>query len=214
MMNLADIGLPPKGVLVDIGASRGEFFRAAAALMFPNQSLCVEMLDDLAAALKADLMFHDPANGRHVSHRACGETRSVMEAHRLNFDPASSLLPCNEQVGRRLGHDMSRQKQEVVLVTTLDFLCGIHDITHIDLLKIDVQGYESRVLRGAKRILPHVDRVIVEVLLFPHYEGQSDPDEIRSLLNAAGLRLTRELHRDTFPDTGELLEVDELFERI
>jgi len=217
MFDLSSISLPPKGTLVDVGASTGEFYRLAAALMEPVQSLCVEMLGDLAAALRQNPQFHDPAHQRYVEHCACGEANGSAETRRTMFHQASSLLPCIEDVGRRLGHDMRQappEQQEIVRVSTLDFLCEKHGIAHIDLLKIDVQGYESRVLRGAKRILPHVDRVIIEVLIKPHYVGQSDQYEICSLLAQAGLRFKRELHHDSFPDTREILEVDNLYERV
>jgi len=217
MFNLASIGLPPTGILADIGTSRGEFFREAAAVMTPTRSLCVEMLGDLVKALKANPVFYCPEHGRYVAHYACGEKQGVAKTQRTVFDPSSSLLRCHEHVGLRLGHDMSlapAEKQESVKVETLDNLCAKYVIYHIGLLKIDVQGYESRVLLGAKRILPHVDRVIIEILQAPHYEGQSDPHEIRRLLNDAGLYFAHELHKDTFPDNGELLEIDALFQRI
>lgn len=216
MFDLASIGLPPEGVLVDIGASTGEFFREAAAVMRPTRSLCVEMLGDLAGTLQKNPLFHNAHDGRCVVHCACGAFTDTVDTWRTMFHQSSSLLPCIVSVGKRLGHDMTlvpEDEQETVFVITLDSLCRKFGIDHIDLLKIDVQGYESRVLRGAKNILRHTDRVIIEILLSPHYEGQSDPEEIRSLLNDAGLRFRRELHRDCFPDTGEVLEVDELWER-
>jgi len=40
-------------------------------------------------------------------------------------------------------------------------------------LKIDVQGYEGRVLRGAREMLKRTKFVVVEVLFCQHYIGQS-----------------------------------------
>ncbi len=43
--------------------------------------------------------------------------------------------------------------EQTISVTTIDTFCEGHGVEHIDLLKIDVQGWELNVLRGAKRML-------------------------------------------------------------
>jgi FkbM family methyltransferase len=172
------------------------------------------MLGDLAAALQGDKLFHDPEMGRFVVHCACGDRTDTAKTHRVVFHPSSSLLPCNEEVGLRLGHNMQaaeEAQQEYVPVLKLDDLAELYEIRHVDLLKIDVQGYESRVLRGAVEVLKDTDRVMVEIIEAPHYRGQSDPEEIRGLLRSAGFQFYMELNRDVFPDNGEVLEVDELW---
>lgn len=56
-------------------------------------------------------------------------------------------------------------------------------------LKVDVQGHEAEVLRGAASLLRRVDAVHVEVALF-QYEGQEHGlTEIVPILSAAGLHL-------------------------
>lgn len=66
-----------------------------------------------------------------------------------------------------------------VQVTSLDHIVPTLDVVRIDLLKIDVEGFEADVLRGARHTLSLVNRVIVEchspaletevqALLLPH----------------------------------------------
>jgi FkbM family methyltransferase len=216
MFDLTPIGLPYEGVLVDVGANCGEFFRETSKLMLPTRSLCIEMLGDLAEKLQEFPVYHAPAEGRYVVHCAVGDKPGKARTRRVVFHPSSSLLVCNEEVGRRLGHNMTalyEDEQEEVRVETLDKLCFDYDIIAPDLLKIDVQGYEARVLKGAPNILARTERVVIEIILAHHYDGQSDPQEIRELLAAGGLRFSKELNRDIFPDNGEVLEVDELWVR-
>ena len=53
-------------------------------------------------------------------------------------------------------------RQITVVVETLDEVVGRLGIGHIDLLKVDVEWAEMDVLLGARRILPLVDRVVLE----------------------------------------------------
>ena len=52
--------------------------------------------------------------------------------------------------------------EEEVHCVTLDQYCIEHGIEHIDTLKIDVQGFESKVLRGARSILENVGQIMIE----------------------------------------------------
>jgi len=55
---------------------------------------------------------------------------------------------------------------------TLDTLLKKHpNFESADFLKIDVQGYELEVLKGAKRLLEKVELVLMEVSLIPVNKG-------------------------------------------
>ncbi|MCA8953014.1 MAG: FkbM family methyltransferase [Planctomycetes bacterium] len=69
-----------------------------------------------------------------------------------------------------------------VRAVTLDAYCAEHDVERIDVLKIDVEGHEGRVLAGAERLLKEgrIGIVIVEMgLAF---------DECRAALERSGFR--------------------------
>ena len=59
----------------------------------------------------------------------------------------------------------------------------------IGLLKIDVQGYEMEVLRGAPRTLQQVKALLVEVNYAPHYEGAVSFDDVHTFLHSADFQL-------------------------
>jgi FkbM family methyltransferase len=54
-------------------------------------------------------------------------------------------------------------RSQAVKVITLDEFCNNEGITAIDILKLDTQGYESKVLSGAADIIRRVNFVFVEV---------------------------------------------------
>ena len=65
---------------------------------------------------------------------------------------------------------------------TLDDFVDEHRIEYIDLLKIDVQGSETDVLRGGVACLQRTKLITLEVSLFDFYEKKSSFFEVESLL--------------------------------
>jgi hypothetical protein len=80
-------------------------------------------------------------------------------------------------------------------------------------LKIDTQGYESQVLRGATRTLKRAIAVEVELTLAPLYEGQALAFEICSMLRRADFVPTQIAPGYSDPNTDEILQLDVIFGR-
>jgi hypothetical protein len=58
-------------------------------------------------------------------------------------------------------------------IITLDEFTREHELEHIDILKLDIQGGEVQALMGAHELLLHhqIDLIFTEVFFVPHYEG-------------------------------------------
>jgi FkbM family methyltransferase len=78
-----------------------------------------------------------------------------------------------------------------VQVTTLDAFCARENISRIDLLKLDVQGFEPQALRGAENLLgsQSIAAIKIEVTPGDFYEKSTSFLEIEGALFAAGYRL-------------------------
>lgn len=75
----------------------------------------------------------------------------------------------------------------------LDTYVASRSITHVELIKLDVDGHECRVLAGAADILRRFRPIIVlEIAPYVLREHGSSVDELTSLLAAAGYRLFSE----------------------
>jgi FkbM family methyltransferase len=75
-----------------------------------------------------------------------------------------------------------------VEANTLDNFCASNSINHIDLLKVDTEGGDFLVLKGAQNMLIKgaIDVVMVEVIFVPTYEGQATFNEIVEFLKSHG----------------------------
>jgi FkbM family methyltransferase len=78
-----------------------------------------------------------------------------------------------------------------VKADTLNNFCAGHSITHIDLLKIDTEGADLLVLKGAQELLSGnaIEAVMAEVFFVPTYQGQATFDEIAGFLKVYGFSL-------------------------
>jgi hypothetical protein len=80
-------------------------------------------------------------------------------------------------------------------------------------LKIDVQGFEDQVLRGATKILPKLAGIQVELSFIPVYEGQKLFPEMISLITEMGFVLYRMIPGWLDVKTGRWLQADGIFFR-
>ncbi len=80
---------------------------------------------------------------------------------------------------------MKRQSTIEVELTTLGTFCRETSVSRIDLLKLDVQGYELNVLKGARELLAgrRIGCLVLEVTFIPLYENQATLHELTALLS-------------------------------
>jgi FkbM family methyltransferase len=92
----------------------------------------------------------------HCYQLAAGEKMETVEIP--VFEQATiNTLKSAEQYG------LTPLAREKIRVVRLDEFASANNIGHIDILKIDVEGYEFEVLRGAGDLLKHIDYIVVEV---------------------------------------------------
>lgn len=90
-------------------------------------------------------------------------------------------------------------------------VCMSGPLTRPTLLKIDVQGFELEVLKGAVEILPAIDAVYVEVSYIPLYQGQPLRDDIEHFLCSVGFECVGAFN--DYSHKGERIQSDLLFRR-
>lgn len=125
---------------------------------------------------------------------------------------SSSLLQFSD-VFKSLRPDASPVGTETVHVRRLDdFLQEENLVIEGSLmLKLDVQGFELAVLRGAEETLKNVSLLQCELALIPSYEGAPTFSEVRDYLFERGFVLAHIIDGHSNHLTGELREVDGIF---
>jgi FkbM family methyltransferase len=194
--------------VIDAGANRGQF-AVFAARRFPGASLiCFEPLPEPGGVLRRAL----GASGRLTLHQvALGAEAGEAEFHVSAADDSSSLLPIGPRQ-RATFPGTEERSTETVQVRRLDEMVRAEQTNSPVLLKIDVQGGELGVLKGAEALLPRVDAVLVEVSFVELYSGQPLADDVWEFLRAHGLSC-RGVWSLAYGSRGECLQGDLLFAR-
>ncbi len=78
----------------------------------------------------------------------------------------------------------------IVPQVTLDE--SLSDVETIGLIKIDVQGYELEVFKGARNSLKYIDYIISEINRDELYENCARVEELVKFLNPYGFKLVEQ----------------------
>jgi FkbM family methyltransferase len=143
---------------------------------------------------------------------ALGETMGEATLNVTRASDSSSLLPIGEeQVTRFPGTD--RVAELTVPVSTLDTEfpdpCSLAGPV---LLKIDVQGFELAVLRGAAGLLAVAQWIYVELSFVELYSGQPLAPAVIRFLDDHGFEMSGAFNMSEGPN-GESVQADFLFTR-
>lgn len=198
--------------VVDVGANVGQFARWTREL-FPDASLfCFEPQPEACQELRS--WAATQAKPVTVFETALGTESGFvnMRAH-ADHSPSSSLLETT-QLTSDLYPQTRAQREIRVALSTLDDAMDPHMSGLSDdlLVKLDVQGYEDRVIAGGERVLRRAAACIVEVNLDGLYVGQPSFERIAGQVGALGLRYAGNLEQAYGPD-GHVVFLDALFLR-
>lgn len=118
-------------------------------------------------------------------------------------DASSSLLPPKEHL---IEHpDILFEKNIEVRTITLDDWVDENSITRVDLLWLDLQGYELAILKASPRILKSIKVIHTEVCLKELYTGCPLYTEVRNWLEKQGFYVAYE--EIPWSDAGNVLFV-------
>jgi len=191
----------------DVGANRGQFARAAAVCFpgavvhaFEPLAVCQEQLRQVAAG-RPQVQIHP---------LALGDSTGMVEMFQNDYAPSSSLLPMEERHKELWPHTTGTKKISVSL-DTLDNLAARLGAHGPAFLKLDVQGFELHVLRGAANTLRETAVVMSEVLFENLYAGQTDFRALANLLSEHGFRFLEFAEERRLPPLGRLVYADAVF---
>lgn len=208
--------LPKVGVdvVVDVGARQGEFGRSIRHSGYSGPIVSFEPVPSNLETLRR-VSDHDAL--WHVYPYALGSADGEATIRVARYSALSSLLVATAPLRQQFGSSADVVDTVEVPVRRLDGLLPpiIRQLGLTDpniFLKVDTQGYDLEVIRGAKGILGHVPACQVEVAFEKTYEGAPDFLEIFTFMRSLGFGLAA-LFRVAYSDRLALSEADAFFIR-
>lgn len=179
---------------LDIGANRGQTIRLFKRIFGNPRIHSFEPSSELFKALKANfssdrVSIHNFALGDHP------EEREFLNYQKSGFN---SFLKMDDNADNRFG-SVPVVHREMVSIKTVDDFLEAQQIPTVDLLKVDTQGFDLMVLKGAANSLASgmVKHVFVEINFIKLYEGQSRALDVFDYLQSHGFNLV-DLYEKSF----------------
>jgi FkbM family methyltransferase len=186
--------------IIDVGAWKGTWTLDCMGVFPAAHYLLIDPLPTNRDALTALAARHPNVR---VWHGAAGSKPGHIQIHCHNDQ--SSALSANISEWRGT-------ETVTAPMRTLDCFLAAGEVPPPHLLKLDVQGFELEVLRGADSVLKSLDAALIEVSFQELYEGQPFAHDIVRHMAANGFRVfdicTYSQDRAT-----ELMQSDLLFVR-
>jgi FkbM family methyltransferase len=207
---LLGLATSPFETIIDVGANSGQFAKGIASF-FPNaQLICFEPLPTPFAALSS---WAKTQGGRvRPLNLALGDEAGSVEMFLHAAHTTSSSLLATTEFSEQYYPFTKEQEKVIVQQSTLDVAlreAGVALKPPI-LIKLDVQGYENRVIAGGNDTFRAAKACILEVCLDELYVGQANFPELVAALDGLGFRYIGNLEQN-YAEDGHCIFLDAVF---
>jgi len=192
--------------VLDIGANSGIYGSQLRHAGYEGHIVSFEPLADAHAACAAQAA-HDPAWTTYPV--GMGDEPGQLELHVANNSQSSSLLPMADLHEAAAPH-ARYVSTETIEVHTLDAFVEAHPevMGERTFVKIDAQGYESRILDGGAHVIARAVGVQLEMSIAMLYQGETLMPEMLTRMQELGFTLMNLESGFVDKRTGRLLQVD------
>lgn len=193
--------------VIDVGAHTGEFARMIKTVL---PEAAIFSFEPLRAEFESLRRQMQNGAGFMAFNCAVGDRDETVEIHRSSYAQSSSIRQMaqlhKDAFPASAGHTV-----EMVEVKRLDDVLRDFELKREILIKIDVQGYEDKVIAGATETIDKAKAIIVEVSFRELYEGQPLFETVFGLLSGRGFKYFGNLYQLLSPIDSAPLQADALF---
>ena len=207
MLGLSNLNIH---TIIDCGANKGQFAKLSSDLFPLAKLFCFEPME---AAFEELNLWAKTQNKRvHCFKFALGDVDGEIEMYLHDEHSQSSSILTTTSHAHQIYPQTKKQSIKKVRLSTLDNALNpyLREMPQNILLKLDVQGYEDRVLRGGIEILKKASACILEISLESLYEGQADFYQLTSYLSEMNYAYAGNLDQ-IYGSDGQVIFFDALY---
>jgi FkbM family methyltransferase len=198
--------------VLDIGANTGQF-AAQIHKVFPEAMIySFEPLFDCFTALMK--------NTQHIRKikpymLALGDFNGETYINKNDFTPSSSILDMSDSHKELFPHTRNTTKEKAKMMRLDDVVVEFDIAINRDvLIKLDVQGYEDRVVLGGRKTFSEARAIIAETSFVELYQHQVLFDGLYLLLKDLGFVYVGNLKQLVHPSSGKPIQADAVFVKL
>jgi FkbM family methyltransferase len=176
--------LPKGAVFLDVGAHIGTFTLKAARQVGPDGKVIAFEPNPETAALLRDNLSANHLDNVAVEGIACADKDQelTLYAAPINNTGASSLSQANAEYG-----DGAALRPFHVRGRPIDDVVGELNLSRVDAIKIDAEGAELQVIRGAMETLKRFHpKIVLEMVPAQLANFHTTPEEVTALIRSTG----------------------------
>lgn len=195
--------------VLDIGANEGQFATEIRNILPQAHIYSFEPLKECFAHLQKKFVDDKKFTAFNI---ALGAHTEEVSMHKNMYTPSSSILEMADTHKELFPHTAQSQK-EVIYIKRLDD--HINDIQlHPDILiKVDVQGFEDKVIQGGMSTFKKARAILIETSFVTLYSNQPLFADIYNILTDLGFTYQGSLQEKINTQTGAIISEDSLFLR-
>lgn len=199
-------------LLLDVGANTGIYGKEMRSVGFEGKIISYEPLSD---AFEKLARVANKLGNWEVNNFALGDENVIKEINISNNSHSSSILDIldthtNAEVSASY---VGKQKIELKTLDSIANNIVLNNYKEV-FLKIDTQGFELNVLKGAEHSLDFINTIQLEMSLVPLYSGQALYDELFQFLWQRGYTLIDIEPGFVDAKQGKLLQFDGIFRKL
>lgn len=211
--SLAGLNRVEYQLVFDIGANRGDFIRYAQGVFRFREMHCFEPLEEPFRELQTVAStYSQPGKTIHAHPVALGEENgeTVMHFH-SDHSVSSSLLAATDRTGELFPQSRLHEQRIIRQARLDDYVrqTGIV-IRSPFFIKMDVQGFEDRVIQGGREVVAKADLIMLEINFEQLYQGQASFRQLFDLLDELQFSYQGNVAQ-LYSDDGRILSADCLF---
>jgi FkbM family methyltransferase len=193
--------------IIDIGANEGQF-ADKMRILFPHAMIfAFEPLPQVFEKLKSNFIQDKAFEAINLG---LGETEGILEFWENEYSPSSSFLRLTDTHKENFEEARLEQKVEVK-IDRLDQVFADRELQPPLLIKIDVQGFEDRVIKGGGQTIRKAEMIISEISFTALYKDQPLFSDIFNLLGNLGFYFAGQFDQINSPESQKPLQADGIF---
>lgn len=196
--------------ILDVGANVGQYGNKVREIGFKGE---IRSFEPLSTAYKQLEKVSSKDKNWKIYNFALGDKEESTEINVSKNLYSSSLLEITSTHTDGAPNSAFEYKETIKVKTLNTVFTEIVDVNDVVFLKLDVQGFEENVLKGANEVLSKIKGVQIEMSLVELYKGEMLYLEVIALLESHGFQLYSLENGFYDKSSGRLLQVDGLFFR-